>query len=124
VSDEDGYPTEEELDYFRTYKLETDLLEYLERLIDAWWMPSWGITVKKEKKFPDMKKVDMGDCIRIYISTGGWSGNESILGAIEETDFMFYYKEEWRRGGHYTLEFGLPEHEDLMILTKNSWKKK
>ena len=42
-------------------------------------------------------------CIRDSVSTGGWSGNESIIGAMKEnTDYLYtFIAFAWRRGGHY-----------------------
>lgn len=42
----------------------------------------------------------------LKISTGGWSGHETIISALEGTFFWFLYWQESKRGGHYKFEGG------------------
>jgi hypothetical protein len=47
---------------------------------------------------------------RYYISTAGWSGNESIIYAMQENNLMWSLN--WvqsRRGGHYIFELELED---------------
>ena len=83
----DQYPTDEELrtiidwDWQRGWK---PLLAYVRTL---WWLPDWGWTEKGN---------------RYWLSTGGWSGNESIIDAMKR-NYMFWSLcwQSSRRGGHY-----------------------
>lgn len=85
--DEDGYPTEEELDKiknwpYRDYKA---LMAYIrERWAyaeDGYWQQKQGI---------------------YYISTAGWSGNEEIIQALKENHvFWGICWESTHSGGHY-----------------------
>jgi len=62
-----------------------------------WWMPEWGWSEK------DGYDKDYDRPVRIYrISTGGWSGNEDLLGAMEN-NFINWTQTfvQMRRGGHY-----------------------
>jgi len=59
-----------------------------------WHWPDWG-----------WKELATDDRTTYDISTGGWSGNEELIGAMRE-NFMFWSM-CWvssRRGGHYIFE--------------------
>jgi hypothetical protein len=46
---------------------------------------------------------------RFAIFTGGWSGNEELIGAMQENFVFWAICWEWsHKGGHF--EFQLPEH--------------
>lgn len=86
----DGYPTEEELRIIREWDLSTQpvskLLDYIEPL---WTYPD---------RFQRTKH-------RLYLSTGGWSGNESLVEALEKTPmFWVLYWQKSQRGGHYWFD--------------------
>lgn len=87
----DGYPEEHELEkiWEWPYTDPRGLMEYVEEL--------WT--------YPDYWKQD-GD--KYTISTGGWSGNEDLIEAMEE-NIMFWLAcwESSRRGGHF--EFTVKE---------------
>lgn len=86
---EDHYPTEETLEAIRSWPIERipELMEFLKK---AWWNPEWGWRQE-------------GDTY--YVSTGGWSGNESLIEALRSNAMMWrcLMKCE-RRGGHYEFE--------------------
>lgn len=86
--DEDGYPTEEELSTIRNWSADdfTGLMEYIR---ERWAFGNMGYFVE------DSKGV-------YYLSTAGWSGNESLIKALQENtliETMHWYAH--RRGGHY-----------------------
>ena len=85
--DRDGYPTEEALNTIKTWNRgDRQLFEYIQ---DLWWPGEWGFTVD-------------GDEYRL--ATGGWSGNEDIIGAMQD-NFMFWMRcwMESHRGGLYVF---------------------
>jgi hypothetical protein len=45
-----------------------------------------------------------------HVSTGGWSGNEEILSAMQDNlIFWMVCWQEHKRGGHYVFELPNPE---------------
>ena len=99
--DDDGYPTESALDIIREWTFEMSDRELFEFIKSIWWMSDWGW---KECEAIDELTGEKSYCY--YISTGGWSGNESIIQAMQENKWMFWHM-HWaqsRRGGHYIFE--------------------
>jgi len=92
------YPTDEDLERIAGWPLPctTESAQaWFDFIASIWWMPDWGWSQN-------------GDTFSI--STGGWSGNEDIIGAMG--DNFIYWGLCWetsRRGGHYT--FKLPSKE-------------
>jgi len=86
------YPTEKEEERIKTWPGD-DAEALMEYVHNIWAYADWGWHQR-------------GRWFRI--STAGWSGNESIIGALRE-NFVFWSR-CWvlvRRGGHYVFE--LPE---------------
>lgn len=85
------YPTEEQLERIKKWDIKDPegLIAFLHSI---WWMPSWGF--KFEKK---------NDIIELELHTGGWSGNESIIDALQDTIFWYVTWEKSTRGGHFYL---------------------
>ena len=86
------YPTEEDLKKIEDWELKSfsDLEEFLAFIKSIWWLPDWGWRQTQR---------------RLYLSTGGWSGNESIISAMKK-QFVFWMM-HWRLerfGGHYEFE--------------------
>ncbi len=87
----DRYPEEEEIQKIIDwdYKDFLGLMEYVE---DLWKYPQYWDT------------IPISGCykVRYKISTGGWSGNEDIISALE-SNRMFWAMcwENSKRGGHY-----------------------
>lgn len=84
------YPSELVLEQIREYDCITEPIgPYLDLITSEWWHPDIGIH---------------RDDSTLYLSTLGWSGNEEIIGAMEQ-NFSFWslawMKSE--RGGHYTF---------------------
>jgi hypothetical protein len=93
------YPTDEELETIKNWpcdKGHTDFKELMGYVKDIWWQAEWGWN---EAEIVD----DFGRAYINYdVSTGGWSGNEDIIGAMRK-NMMFWLMcwEQSRRGGHY-----------------------
>jgi hypothetical protein len=98
--DEDGYPTAEALDIIQLWSYDdpTGWFEFIKQL---WNMVEWGWEENEgiHEFFTD-KKV-----YRYRISTGGFSGNESIIRAMMCNNILWSFT--WvssKRGGHYVFE--------------------
>ena len=89
--DKDGYPTESTLDAIRSWDVTTDGIQSLiEFCIQAWYGP-------------DMTYKNASDEYEFH--TGGWSGNESIIEAMQEN--RLFWALSWyssKRGGHYLFK--------------------
>lgn len=88
--DKDGYPDEEELQAIRTWDWH-DLDGLMAFVHDLWTYADCGYWDQQ------------GDAYRL--STGGWSGNEDIIEALQEN--RMFWTLCWvssRRGGHYEFE--------------------
>lgn len=46
----------------------------------------------------------------LELHTGGWSGNEMVIMALEKTFFWFFYWQKSERGGHYY--FTIPKKKE------------
>lgn len=83
------YPTEAELDLIRLWPTDKGFAELMEIVKDLW-------------KWPDRIQQD-GSIF--YLSTGGWSGNEDIIGALREN--VLFWAMCWvasKQGGHHWFE--------------------
>ena len=106
--DADGYPTDATLDRIRTWPIDT--MGAAAAAMDfaglAWSYPDcWSCEERwDDPDWPSHPK-------RVYrFSTVGWSGNESIVAAIEANQMLQMIGAwSWRRGGHYEYRFPLPE---------------
>jgi hypothetical protein len=90
--DHHGYPTEDTLKKIRNFDaLKDDPIKFTEYLCDNWI-----------NGFPPEYDKDAGT---LKLSTGGWSGCESVIGALRSSKkypsywMLFWYSS--RRGGHY-----------------------
>lgn len=88
--DDDGYPTEALLSKVRLWPWQQGFAPLLD-LVKANW--NWG-----EQMFTN-------DGNRYAVSTGGWSGNEDLIEALQNnTMFWALCWVSSRRGGHYEFE--------------------
>lgn len=98
--DDDGYPTDYALYLIEIWPWE-DTKGWFEFIKSIWWKADWGWDEGEE----DSEHYNDKKVYRYHISTGGWSGNEDLIRAMEKNDFMWYI--HWvqsRRGGHYIFE--------------------
>lgn len=85
--DDDGYPTDEALtSLVHASRTATETLEFVGEL----WNDGFGT-------FSQCEDAD-GNTAVAFI-TGGWSGNESVLGALEGTMFHTLFWQSTHRGG-------------------------
>lgn len=98
--DEDGYPTEYALDLIEKWHF-TDDKGWFEFIKELWHLRSWGWSEGEEPPgWNNNEKIYQYD-----ISTAGWSGNESIIRAMERNTMLWHLT--WvqsRRGGHYIFQ--------------------
>lgn len=86
--DNEGYPTEETLKAIREWP-SNDHAGLLKFCLAAWEVKEYFLPV--------------GDSWRV--STGGWSGNEAIIEAMQANiAFWHQYWKQSTRGGHYVFE--------------------
>ena len=94
----DGYPTDAQLATVREwpYGDYRGLMAYVHSL---WWAADWGFSLTVEDGEPlSFREGEPG----YYLSTGAWSGNESVIAALQENQmFWALCWQESRRGGHY-----------------------
>jgi hypothetical protein len=86
--DEDGYPTEEALKLVEEYDIFNDIKGFLELIKELW-------------SYPDRFVLKGKKVLHLYLSTGGWSGNEVVIHAMKKNFFWILYWEKSVRGGHY-----------------------
>ena len=86
--DFDGYPDDQELQRIREWP-HKDFPALMEFVRTLWKWNDWGWSQQGRK---------------YRISTGGWSGNESLISALEG-NVMFWMMcwHQSKRGGHYTF---------------------
>jgi hypothetical protein len=100
MADDDGYPTEDEIARIKTWPYEDPRgwFAFIKSAGNYWPGESWGWDERD-----DHDEIDKD--VHVYeISTGGWSGNEEILGAMRANTMLWMMT--WhvsRRGGHYTF---------------------
>lgn len=117
MSDEAGYPTDEELERISKWNIleAEDEGRPNDGSIRDWfaYIKSVGNYWPSEEPFgwyeEDTTDELLGKPVhRYHISTGGWSGNESIIEAMKE-NFICWYT-TWRVhrwGGHFTFEIDI-----------------
>ena len=98
--DDDGYPTQYALDLIWFWHF-SDPRGWFDFIQSIWYMRDWGW---KEAEAIDEIFKDK-NITAIYVSTAGWSGNESIIKAMQKSDMLWHLTwAQSRRGGHYIFE--------------------
>lgn len=94
VLSEDGqYPSDVELQRIEEWPY-TDLIGLFDYIGERWMYKDYW-----------EKVVDNRLRVKLSVSTGGWSGNESLIGALEKNIMAWTLTwQESRRGGHYKFE--------------------
>lgn len=94
--DEDGYPTTQALARVRMWDWKD--------------LPGWFAYIQTLWRYDDYIRSEGAEW---KLSTGGWSGNESIVGAMGQNQMAWLIS--WRssrRGGHYTFEIPAYQMEE------------
>ena len=104
--DDDGYPTDAALDAIKLWHF-SDSRGWFKFIEGLWWHSGmlWR-EADAPHELRDFKGYEDKIVHRYYISTGGWSGNESIIHAMQENNHMLWTL-TWvqsRRGGHHIFE--------------------
>jgi hypothetical protein len=98
--DDNGYPTDDALQIIRIWHW-SDPKGWFSFIKIIWYVSSWGWhELETEHSYKKDEKV-----YQYHTSTGGWSGNESIIQAMQDNIMMWHLN--WvssRRGGHYVFE--------------------
>lgn len=110
--DADGYPTDATLERIRSWPIAdpVDFAAVMGFAGAAWSYPEYW---EYDPAF--IEKGDIHPQRRYVFSTGGWSGNESIVSAIEANRMVQSVGAwSWRRGGHYEYRFPIePRPKEL-----------
>ena len=104
--DDDGYPTDAALSIIESWPYK-DPKGWFKFIVSLWNYVDYGWS---EEIVPHEYRKKMVH--RYTISTAGWSGNESIIRAMEKNDILWHFT--WlqsRRGGHYIFEYVIDEDE-------------
>ena len=88
--DEDGYPTDEVLQYIEDYDILERGVDGLLDLVTSLW---------NHGKYGYIREGD-----KLELHTLGWSGNESLIEALQKNWFWNLCWESSRRGGHYYFD--------------------
>lgn len=98
--DSDGYPTDECLQIIKNWHW-SDPKGWFNFIKEHWWAPDFGWReVDEPHEYRENREVH-----RYYLSTGGWSGNETLIWTMEQNRPI--WSVHWvqsRRGGHYIFE--------------------
>jgi len=106
---DDGYPTEEALFTIETWPTHKGISAWFKFIESIWYMKEWGW---KEKDEWDSDLDRDRPYHRYYISTAGWSGNESIIRAMQNHIFWTLTWLQSSRGGHYIFELKIHDGVD------------
>lgn len=110
--DSEGYPEQEELDYISDFDIiEQDVFDLIQYIKNRWCYNNHFVFFKRGYKTNLQKILERDpdnsrkDYYELRLHTGGWSGNEDIIKALQKNKYFFifhWYKSE--RGGHYYFE--------------------
>jgi hypothetical protein len=104
--DADGYPTDATLETIKNWPYGHGFIDLMEYVQSAWWN---GDTLISRDKIQDQLGNDMWEYTLV---TMGWSGNESIVGAMDSNHL--FYSLCWReshRGGKHIYEVKIQKDE-------------
>ena len=97
------YPNEEDLERIRSWEINSnaDLKQVFEFAFDE---DVWNHTYGRISGPEVVECLELED--RYRVSTGGWSGNEDVIGALQENVVWWLFAwHQHTRGGHYVFRF-------------------
>jgi len=100
MPDIDGYPMDAELKKINEWPISDNYTEFFAFVKSCWHYADWGW---REEDTTD--ELFDRPVHRYSISTGGWSGNEDIIQAMEGNQLVWAMT--WvqsRRGGHFIFQ--------------------
>jgi len=84
--DADGYPTDETLEIIKKWPMKSGL--HANALLDfvaaAWHWPDFGVSHELKPAEAEVVHAEPGDRY-LRLATGGWSGNESLIAALDHS---------------------------------------
>jgi len=98
--DEDGYPTEAAHDKIASWDYNDDRA-WFNFIKSLWTFADWGWHESEDRH----EYISGVYVIKYKISTGGWSGNESLIRSMQQNNIL--WNDTWvqsRRGGHHIFE--------------------
>lgn len=116
--DEDGYPTEESLNHIAKFDILNGraFLSFSERCFSKYY-GSWKELKDSPYSNPEINCGKPFQALRI--ATGGWSGNESVVSAMESNPIWGLLWKASFSGGLYILEL----REGFLDIVSDSNKK-
>ena len=108
--DSDGYPTHETLTRIACwpYATQKERLKYLAGELEnvlPFDPAGWLEFCRKAWHWPNRVSESSRQPGRWRFHTGGWSGNEMVIDAMEDNTHLWSIcAVSWRRGGHYVFE--------------------
>lgn len=100
--DDDGYPLEESLDELAAHPL--DFKAAARFVVDV--LGEGGRY--SAARVHDGKDGFTGAPIKfVSFSTGGWSGNEALIGTVISRPDIGHFLQQWNAGGHYLFQVPL-----------------
>jgi hypothetical protein len=108
--DEDGYPTEHACKVIESWHW-SDVDGWFNFIKNIWQHRS--LTWQFQDELHSWKKDVLVK--RLYVSTFGWSGNETLIRAMKQNDMLWH--NTWyqsNRGGHYIFE--VEDEDDELVV--------
>lgn len=106
--DEDGYPTTDALSLIENWHYEY-AVTWFDFIHSLWYASDWGwhseVVPHRFREGRNVMKFD--------ISTAGWSGNESVIKAMQNNEMLWWTTHyQTTRGGHYIFEVEIRDEKD------------
>lgn len=109
--DEEGYPTLDALRLIENWHHEY-AMTWFDFINSIWYASDWGWKYDVvPHRFREGESV-----LKFEISTAGWSGNESIIKAMQKNEMLWWMTHyQTTRGGHYVFEVEFRNADSLQV---------